>query len=214
MNQEPSQERVSVDLMSPKFLRARAIMVAIVAVVLGAAIGGLVGLFAGRIGGLIAAAVIALPLLLLALLDTRHADWLADGVVSARRLTTRTVDLRKLTRIELLISYVRGKRMVMLVIGGAAKASRATLLIATYTINAGAELDIVALRRLADALAGGETAHGLVFSELLVAQLRAIARDAPMGDRPLYRIASLAASGKLTQRMPPDAITQFVATLD
>ena len=70
------------------------------------------------------------------------------------------------------------------------------------------------LRKLADALAGGETAHGLVFAELLVAQLRAIAQDTPMPARPLYRLASLAVSGKLAQRMHPEAITQFVATLD
>jgi hypothetical protein len=210
----PDQDRLSLDLVPPKLLRRRALAVAIVVIVFAAAIGGLVGLVAGRLGGLIAAAIVALPLFYFALIESRCTTWLSGGVVYARGHRTRLVDLRKLDRIELLIADVRGKRIVMFVISGGPKGHRVNLAVANYTINAGVELDIVVLRRLADALAGGETAHGLVFAELLVAQLRAIAQDTPMGARPLYRLASLAVSGRLAQRMHPDAITQFVATLD
>jgi hypothetical protein len=208
------EERLSLDLVPAKVLRRRALAVAIAVIVLAAAVGGLVGLVAGRLGGLIAAAVIGLPLLYVAFTESRRTSWLRDGVVYVRGPRTRSVDLRRLERIELLIADVRGKRIVMFVVSGGPKGSRVNLAIANYTINAGIELDIVVLRKLADALAGGETAHGLVFAELLVGQLRAIARDVPMGGRPLYRLASLAVSGRLAQRMHPDAITQFVATLD
>ena len=214
MSAEPSQDRLSLDLVPPTALRRRALAVAIAVVVVAAAIGGLVGLVAGRLGGLIAAAVIGLPMLYVAFTESRRTTWLREGVVHARGTRTRSVDLRRLEQIELLIADVRGKRIVMFVISGGPRGNRVNLAVANYTINAGVELDIVALRRLADALAGGETAHGLVFAELLVAQLRAIAQDTPMGGRPLYRLASLAVSGRLAQRMHPDAVTQFVATLD
>lgn len=207
-------QRLALDLVPAKVLRRRALAVAIAVVVFAAAVGGLVGLVAGRLGGLIAAAVIGLPLVYVAFTEGRRTSWLRDGVVYMRGLRTRSVDLRRLDRIELLIADVRGKRVVMFVISGGPKSHRVNLVVANYTINAGIELDIVVLRKLADALAGGETAHGLVFAELLVAQLRAIAQDTPMAGRPLYRLAALAVSGRLAQRMHPDAITQFVATLD
>ena len=57
-------------------------------------------------------------------------------------------------------------------------------------------------------------AAGVVFSQLLVAQLRAEAKGDAAADRPLYRLASLAPSGKLAQRLKPEAITRFVASLD
>ncbi|HJP75368.1 MAG TPA: hypothetical protein VJ914_13930 [Pseudonocardiaceae bacterium] len=209
-----ADERFSLDLVPPTVLRRRALAVGIAVVVVAAAVGGLVGLVAGRLGGLIAAAVIGLPLLYVAFTESRRTSWLSEGVVHVRGARSRSVDLRRLEQIELLIADVRGKRVVMFVISGGPKGQRVNLPVANYTINAGLELDIVVLRKLADALATGETAHGLVFAELLVAQLRAVAKDVPMGGRPLYRLASLAVSGRLAQRMHPDAITQFVATLD
>lgn len=214
MSPSSGEERLSLDLVPTSVLRRRAIGVAIGVVVFAAAAGGLIGLVAGRLGGLIAAAIVGLPMLYVAFSESRRTSWLREGVIHARGLRTRAVDLRQLERIELLIADLRGKRVVMFVISGGPKDQRVNLTVANYTINAGLELDIVVLRKLADALAGGETAHGLVFAELLVAQLRAVARDLPMPARPLYRLASLAVAGKLAQRMHPDAITQFVATLD
>ena len=168
MSSEQSQDRLSLDLVPPQALRRRALAVGIAVVVLAAAIGGLVGLAAGRTGGLVAAAIVGLPLLYLAFTESRRTTWLREGLVYARGTRTRSVDLRKLEQIELLIADVRGKRIVMFVISGGPKGNRVNLAVANYTINAGVELDIVALRKLADALAGGETAHGLVFAELLV----------------------------------------------
>jgi hypothetical protein len=53
-----------------------------------------------------------------------------------------------------------------------------------------------------------------VYSQLLVAQLRAEAKGEAAADRPLYQLASLAPSGKLAQRLKAEAVTRFVASLD
>ena len=209
-----SEERVPLDLLPPQAMRRRALMVALGAVILAAAIGGVVGLVGGRWAGLIAAAVVGIPLLLLGFGESRRRTWLDDGVVSLRAFGTRQVDLRRLDRIELVITEVRGTRQVGLLLTGAPKGKTINLAVANYTATAGRELGIVALRRLADALAGGEDPSGLVFSELLVAQLRAEAREAGGAERPLFRIAALAPGGRLAQRLLPEAVTKFVATLD
>ena len=53
-----------------------------------------------------------------------------------------------------------------------------------------------------------------IYSELLVAQLRSEAKGEPAAERPLYRLAALAPSGRLAQRLRTDAVTRFVASLD
>ncbi|HEX3789361.1 MAG TPA: hypothetical protein VHW44_15970 [Pseudonocardiaceae bacterium] len=207
-------ERVGLDLMPSQVLRKRAWLVGFGAVVVGAAIGGLIGLFGGRLAGLIAAVVVAVPLILLAWSEARRHVWLADGVVAVRAFGTRQVDLRRLAKIELLITEVRGTRSVGLLISGPPKGKAINLAVASYTATGGRELGALPLRRLADALAGGEEPRGLVFAELLVAQLRAEAREAAGPERPLCRIAALVQGGHLAQRLHPDAVTQFVASLD
>ncbi|HEY7815435.1 MAG TPA: hypothetical protein VIC62_19465, partial [Nakamurella sp.] len=99
-------------------------------------------------------------------------------------------------------------------IAGPPKGKTINVAVATYNGLSGRELDILALRRLADALAGGTEPRGLVFAELLVAQLRAEARGEDAEGRPLYRIAALAPGGRLAHRLPTDTVTQFVAALD
>ncbi len=65
--------------------------------------------------------------------------------------------------------------------------------LAMYTdAGSGRELHILGLRRLADALSRSELAAGLAVADLLVHQLRAEARDAPLPDRPLYRAVTAA----------------------
>lgn len=211
---KPAAEQVPLDLMPPALLRRRAMLVAAGAIILGAAIGGVIGLFAGRWPGVAAAAVVTVPLLLLAYGESRRRTWLADGVVSVRAFGTRRVDLRQLRRLELLITELRGIRSVGLLLSGPPRNKSINLSVASYTTAGGRELGVVPLRRLADALAGGEDPRGLVFAELLVAQLRAEAKDAVAAERPLFRIATMAQGGRLTQRLHPDTLTQFVASLD
>lgn len=209
-----ADQRTSLDLLPGTVLRRRAAVVSGVSVLLGAAVGGVIGLFAGRLAGLGVGVVVALPLLVLAFAEARRRSWLRDGVVSVRAFGTRSVDVRKATRIELLITEMRGSRAVGVLVSGPPKHKTINIAVATYAGDSGRELDILALRRLADALAGGTEPDGLVFAELLVAQLRAEARDEPAGGRPLYRIAAMAPGGRLAHRVRSDAVGRFVASLD
>jgi hypothetical protein len=205
-------ERVPIILNEPGTGRRRVGMAVAVALVLGAAIGGVVGLIAGRIPALITAAVVVLLLLGLSWLSGRRRVWLEGTRLVAKTVGTKSVDLRHAERIELVVTDVRGIRTIGLLV--AARGRTINLPIAAYAGTGGRELGILVLRRLADALASSENTGGLVFSELLVAQLRAEAKGEPAPDRPLYRLASLAPSGRLAQRLKTEAVTRFVATLD
>ncbi|HEY8374803.1 MAG TPA: hypothetical protein VIL00_18890 [Pseudonocardiaceae bacterium] len=208
------EEVVPLDLLDPAHVRRRARSTAIAAVVVAGFFGGVVGLLAGRTAGLVTAAVVGVPLLLLAWSEARRCTWLADGVVSVRALGTRQVDLRRATSLEVLVTDVRGMRTVGLLVSGPPRGKTINLALAMYAGTGGRELGVLALRRLADTLAGTGEATGLVFSELLVAQLRAEARGEPAPARPLYRLASSAPQGRLAQRLRSDAVARFVASLD
>jgi hypothetical protein len=205
-------ERIPLDLLDPAAVRKRARTVAVGALIVAAAFGGLLGLLAGRTAGLVTAAIVALPLLLLAWSEARRRVWLDGTVLSVRAFGTRVVDLSTADQLDLLVTDMRGSRTVGLFVRGGGKAIN--LALAIYAGTGGREQGVYALRKLADVLASRGDAPGLVFSELLVAQLRAEARGLAAGDRPLYQLGSLAPSGKLAQKLNPDAISRFVSTLD
>lgn len=209
-----AEQGTPLDLLPGTVLRRRALVVSGAAALLGVIAGVLVGLFTGIVPGVLVGVVVGLPLLLLAGAEARRHSWLHEGVVSVRALGTRSVDLRKATRIELLITEMRGSRAVGVLVSGPPRNRTVNIAVATYNGVGGRELDILALRRLADALAGGTGTDGLVFAELLVAQLRSEARDEPAGSRPLYRIAAMAPGGRLAHRITSDAVGSFVASLD
>ena len=205
-------ERIPLSIAEPGTARRRIGIAVAVAVVFGAALGGVVGLIAGRLAGLIAAAVVILALLLLTWASGRRQLWLDGTRVVAKTIGKKVVDLKHAERIELVVTDVRGTRTIGLLVGGGRKTISAPL--AIYSGTGGRELGILMLRRLADALVASENTSGLVFSELLVAQLRAEAKGEAAAERPLYRLASLAPSGRLAQRLRTDAVTRFVASLD
>lgn len=205
-------ERLPLDLPEPGTARRRGCVAIGVALLFGAAIGGIVGLIANQTAGLVAAAVVAVVLLLLAWASGRRRLWLAGIRVVARTIGRKVVDLRHAERIELVVTDIRGTRTIGLLVAGNGKTINVPL--AVYSGTGGRELGILVLRRLADALAASENTAGLVFSELLVAQLRSEAKGEPAPDRPLYRLASLAPAGRLAQRLKPEAVTRFVASLD
>ncbi|MBM7775906.1 hypothetical protein JOD54_006110 [Actinokineospora baliensis] len=193
--------------------RRRSLLSFVVALILGAALGGIVGLIGGQAAGLITAGVVVVLLLLLSWASGRRTLWLRDGTtLLARTIGTKSVDLRAADRLELLVTDVRGIRTVGLLVGQ--KNTSINLALAMYSGTGGRELGILVLRKLADALAGSENPAGLVFSQLLVAQLRAEAKGEAAPERPLFRLGSLAPTGKLAQRLRPEAITRFVASLD
>ncbi|HEX6347132.1 hypothetical protein [Umezawaea sp.] len=205
-------ERIPLDLLDPATVRKRARMVAIGAVMVAGFIGGVLGLIAGRGPGLIALAIVALPLLMLAWSEARRRVWLQGQVLSVRAFGTRSVDLRTAAELDLLVTDVRGTRTVGLFVRGGGKAIN--LALAIYAGTGGREQGVFPLRRLADVLAGRGDPNGLVFSQLLVAQLRAEAQGMAAADRPLYQLASLAPGGRLAQKLTPDAVSRFVASLD
>jgi hypothetical protein len=205
-------ERISLTITDQASARRRGCLAVGVAVVFGAAIGGIVGLIAGQTAALITAAVIVGLLLLLSWVSNRRTLWLEGDRVIAKAVGSKSVDLRHPEQIELLVTDIRGTRTVGLLVGGGGKTINLSL--AVYSGTGGRELGILVLRRLADILAGSENTTGLVFSQLLVAQLRAEAKGEAAADRPLYRLASLAPTGRLAQRLKPEAITRFVASLD
>ncbi|MCP2166637.1 hypothetical protein [Goodfellowiella coeruleoviolacea] len=205
-------DRISLDLLDLAAVRRRARSVAIGGLMVAAAFGGIAGLIGGRVAGLVTAVVVGLPLELLAWSESRRRTWLRGTQVSARAFGTRTVDLHRLDQLDLLVSDLRGQRTVGLFVAGGGKAINLPL--AIYAGTGGRELGVFPLRRLADSLAGSGDTRGLVFAELLVAQLRAEARGAAVGERPLYKLGSLAPGGRLAQKLRPDAVSRFVATLD
>ena len=205
-------ERIPLTLTDPAGARRRGCVAVGVAVVFGAAVGGIVGLLAGQTAALVTAAVIVVLLLLLSWVSNRRTIWLEGDRLIAKAVGSKSVDLRHAERVELLVTDIRGSRTVGLLVGGGGKTINLSL--AVYSGTGGRELGILVLRRLADILAGSENTTGLVFAQLLVAQLRAEAKGEAAADRPLYRLASLAPAGRLAQRLKPEAITRFVASLD
>lgn len=207
-------ERVPLDMAPPAALRRRARLVAIGALIVAAAAGGVVGLFSSTVVGLAVSVAVAVPLLLLAWGQSRRRQWLEGSAVAVREFGTRRVDLRRVRRVELLVTQARGVRTVNLLVAGPPRGKTITVALASYGYGGGTELGIVALRRLADGLAGGEHTGSLVFSELLVAALRAEARGDAAADRPLYRLTELVGDRGLARRVPPEALSRFVTTLD
>ncbi|WNV89298.1 hypothetical protein RM788_13635 [Umezawaea sp. Da 62-37] len=204
-------ERIPLDLLDPVMVRKRARMVGLGAVLVAGFFGGLIGLIAGRVPGVIAFAIVALPLLLLAWSEARRRVWLQGHVLSVRAFGTRSVDLKAAEELDLLVTDVRGSRTVGLFVRGGGKAIN--LALAIYAGTGGREQGVFPLRRLADVLASRGDARGLVFCELLIAQLRAEARGEAAADRPLYKLGSLAPGGRLAQKLHPDAVSKFVASL-
>lgn len=205
-------ERIPLNLTENSGGRRRGCAAVLVALILGGAIGGLVGLLANQTAALVTAGVIIVLLLLLSWASGRRRLWLDGNVVVAKTIGTKRVDLRTAERIELLVTDLRGTRTISMLVGGTGKTINVGL--AIYAGTGGRELGILVLRRLADILAGSEQTGSLVFSQLLVAQLRAEAKGDAAADRPLYRLAALAPTGRMNQRLRPEAVTRFVASLD
>ena|SRR5699024_6126606 len=179
-----------------------------------AAAGGIVGLLAGRIFGLVAAGVVGLPLLYVVLYNVRRRVWISGHELIVRTWRKRRIDLVTAERIDLLVTEVRGTRTVALLVNSGQRGAAVKVDVAVYTGVGGRELGVLALRRLADAVINNTLANGMVFAELLIAQLRAEARGVGVSDRPLYRLASTAPAGRLAQRFTMEAVSRFVAELE
>ncbi|WP_033293595.1 hypothetical protein [Amycolatopsis jejuensis] len=197
----------------PKLRRRRAWSGVIGVAILAAAFGGIAGLIGGQIAGLVTAAVVGLPLAYVVAFAFRRRIWLEGTTLVVRTWGVRRVDLVEAPRLDMVISDVRGTRTVGLLVNAGHRRRSVKLDLAVFSGTGGRELGALELRRLADALLNNTEANGLVFSELLVAELRSEARGDAVADRPLYRLASAAPAGKYLQRFPMEAVSRFVATL-
>ncbi|WP_409492899.1 hypothetical protein [Amycolatopsis sp. cmx-11-12] len=207
-------ERLPLFHDDPKLRRRRGCSGIAGVVIFAAAFGGIAGLIGGEIAGLVVAGVIALPLLYIMLYNLRRRVWLEGDTLIVRTWGLRRIGLTEAERIDLVISDVRGTRTVSLLVNAGKRRKVAKVDLAVYSGAGGRELGILQLRKLANALLNNTEANGLVFSELLVAQLKSEARGDAAAERPLYRLASAAPSGKYIQRFTMEAVSRFVATLD
>jgi hypothetical protein len=148
------------------------------------------------------------------LYNLRRRIWLEGTTLIVRTWGERRVDLATAERIDLVISDVRGTRTVSLLVNSGRRRKVAKVDLAIYSGAGGRELGVLEMRRLANAVINNTEANGLVFSELLVAQLKSEARGDAAAERPLYRLASAAPAGKYIQRFTMEAVSRFVATLD
>ncbi|KZB86323.1 hypothetical protein [Amycolatopsis regifaucium] len=207
-------ERLPLFHDDPKLRRRRGCSGIVGVVIFAAAFGGITGLIGGEVAGLIVAGVIALPLLYVMFYNLRRRVWLEGDTLIVRTWGLRRIALTEAERIDLVISDVRGTRTVSLLVNAGVRRKVAKVDLAVYSGAGGRELGVLQLRRLANALLNNTDANGLVFSELLVAQLKSEARGDAAAERPLYRLASAAPAGKYIQRFAMEAVSRFVATLE
>ena len=207
-------ERLALFEEDPRSRRRRALSGLIGAVIVAAAFGGVAGLIGGTVTGLVVALVVALPLLYVMAVSIRRRVWLEGSTLLVRTWGLRRVDLVTATRLDLVVGDVRGNRTVSLLVNAGQRGKVAKVDLAVFSGTGGRELGILPLRKLANALMNNTEANGLVFGELLIAELKAEAREAGVAERPLYRLASVAPSGKYVQRFTMEAVSRFVATLD
>jgi hypothetical protein len=207
-------ERLPLFEDDPKSRRRRGFAGLIAAMIFAAAFGAVAGLIGGAIAGLVAAVVVGLPLLFVVLVTVRRRLWLVGTTVLVRTWRTRQVNLVRAERIDLLVTDVRGSRTIGLLINAGRRGNSVRLDLAVFSGTGGRELGVLPLRRLANAIMNNTEANGIVFGELLVAELKSEARGEAVAERPLYRLASAAPSGKLAQRFTMEAVSRFVATLE
>lgn len=217
-SEEPARsadpDRLPLHQESATLRRRRLVSGVVGAVVIAAAFGFFGGLVGGQLTGLIVALVVALLLGYLVVFTARRRVWLSDGAVLVRVWRTRRVEIAEAERIDLLVTDVRGMRTISLLFNARRRGRSAKVDLAVYAGTGGRELGVLALRRLANALMNNIEANGMVFSELLVAQLKSEARGDAAADRPLYRLAAAAPSGRFAQRFTMEAVSSFVAHLD
>ncbi|MFD6881990.1 MULTISPECIES: hypothetical protein [unclassified Rhodococcus (in: high G+C Gram-positive bacteria)] len=205
-----SPAAVSLDLIPARLLRPRVRKVALAALGIGLVAGVLVYLIAPLWAAIVVGVLVVAPPTIGAFAAT-HRHLRIDGTVVTVSgvLRSRSVDLRQLAGVELLVRVARVSQVVLRVNDG--NHGLVTIPLALYAGEGARELDVLALRTLANALAASELAPAAAISSVLVEQLRAEARDAGLVERPLYRAIVLARDAG---RVPQTTLTDHeVASL-
>lgn len=193
---------VALDLVPPELVAPRLR----VAGALFAVVGSVVGLAAGLLFSPVFGTVLGVALIGCAVLTVvsggRRRVWIDHGVIFRRRMVgVRRVDVTDAARVEIVIRVARVSQ-VLLRVGD--QSSDVTIGLALYTVDGGRELQPIALRALANALASSSYASALAASSVLVTQLRAEAREAGLLERPLYRAVDMVRG---TGRAPATVLT-------
>ncbi|GAA4032132.1 hypothetical protein GCM10022247_66490 [Allokutzneria multivorans] len=200
---------IALDLLPPELLRRRAFLVGFVGGLLAALLGALVSLLVDPVAGLVLFLLLSLPPSLFSFAEARKRTWLDGRVLTVRGLGTTSADLGAVTDLGVLVSQAKGLRTVNLLISAGGRTLSVGL--AIYADDRMRELEPLALRKLADALIATGEPYALLFAELLVAQLRADAREASLEERPLFTLAAVAEPGRLAQRIGSDVVSKVVA---
>ncbi|WP_072688881.1 hypothetical protein [Rhodococcus marinonascens] len=193
---------VSLDLVPIEAIAPRLKRVAIIAVLIGVVIGAIVGFFTSLWVGVAVGAVIAVPTAAPALVALRRRITLQQGRIrSTGGIRSRQVDATRAVAAELVIRSARVSEVSVRITdpdGGLA------IPLALYTGDGGRELEVLGLRRLADALTKSELVPAAAIASVLIEQLRAEARGAALPDRPLFRAVELVRS---EGRVPKTTLT-------
>lgn len=194
-----SEDAVSLDLVPAHLVVPRIRKAAGIAAAVGLAVGVLVWLFAPWWVAALVALVLAVPPVLFAYAAARRHIRLDGTLLSAGGpFRTVQIDTREIVGVEVIVRVAKISQVILRLNDGRHRLLSVPL--ALYTDGGGRELDILPLRRLADALDAGNVAPAAAASAVLVEQLRAEARGAGLQERPLFRAVELARdSGRTPQ---------------
>ncbi|MFC4373591.1 hypothetical protein ACFO5K_05710 [Nocardia halotolerans] len=179
-------EPVGIDLVAPEVFAPMLRKLRLAALGLGIGATLLSSLWLSWPYAILLGLIVAVPTIGYVIAFQRRRMLLGGTVIHAHRLFgARDIDLAAATGVQLLVFPGRLSRIVLRVTAGA---DTQLVPLAMYTdAGSGRELHLLALRKLADALTASE-----LVAEVLIAQLRAEARDAGLDERPLYRAVQLA----------------------
>lgn len=197
-----AQEPVSLDLVPAALIAPRLKKFAVLVVLVATVVGLIVSVFTAPMPGLVVGLVLAVPACFAIVTALRRHITLDGTHISARTgIRSSGLDVADVVTAELSVRTGRISE-VSLVLGDGRSSTRIPL--ALYTSGGGRELEILALRRLADALASSELVPAAALASVLIEQLRAEARGAGLGERPLYRAVELTTT---SGRVPRTTLT-------
>ncbi|MBC7303954.1 MAG: hypothetical protein H5T78_23795 [Nocardia sp.] len=183
---QSAAEPVGIDLVAPEVFAPMLRKLALAAVGVGVGATLLAAVWLSWPYAILIGLAVSVPTIGYVYAFQRRRMWLSGTVIRAHRLFgEHTLDLADATGVQLLVYPARLSRIALRV---TADGDTQLVPLAMYTdVGSGRELHLLGLRKLADALAASELAAAIAISEVLVQQLRAEARDASLGERPLYR---------------------------
>ncbi|MFC6012456.1 hypothetical protein ACFP3H_15455 [Nocardia lasii] len=201
--QSAANQPVGIDLVAPEVFAPMLRRLALAAFGVGVGATLLAAVWLSWPVAILIGLAVAVPTIAYVFAFARRRMWLSGTVIRAHRLLgERTFDIATATGVQLLVYPGRLRRIVLKL---STDTDTQLVPLAMYTdAGSGRELHLLGLRKLADALAASELVAAIAISEVLVQQLRAEARDAALGERPLYRAVQ---SAPTTPGVAPVALT-------